>query len=350
VSEADTKLAKKSAAPIPTSNGRPLNGNEKGLLFLVSLEERVATAIMGHLDQEEIAWLRSASDSLTEVEAPAITAVHYEFIERVRAGVPASLKGSSAYLRRLAGKALGEGKVAEVWADKRRPEGPVAALAALDIPTIMALLEHEKPQTLAVILTLFEPVRAAELISRMEPSKQADIVARMARLSSIPETVIRELEDQFKSELDALGDDRRRILPGLQAAANLLKRLDSEVSEELMDALEGIDEALAEDLKKNLFVFEDLLRIDGRGMQVLLKEVATDQLVLALKSASDDLKEKVFGNVSSRAVALLREELGLLGPVRLSEVEEAQQAICAVTMQLEQEGRIQIAQDGGDYV
>ena len=345
-----TELAKKKAKPVPMSGGRALTGPEKGLLFLVSLEERVATAILGSLEKDEVARLRGASDSLTEVDARAITAVHYEFIERVRAGVPASLKGSSAYLRRLAGKALGEGKVAEVWEDRKLPDGPVAALAQLDVPTIMALLEKEKAQTLAVVLTLFEPIRAAELISRMPSEKQADVVMRMAKLSSIPESVIREIEAQFQAEIDALGDDRRRELPGLQAAAGVIKRLDNEISEELIEALESIDEALADDLKKSLFVFEDLLRIDGRGMQLLLKEVATDQLVVALKSASDDLKEKIFGNVSSRAAALLREELSLLGPVKLSEVEEAQQAICTVAVQLESEGRISIAQDGGDYV
>ena len=327
-----------------------LSGPERGLLFLVSLEERVATAILGHLEQDEVARLRGASDSLKEVDARAITAVHYDFIERVRQGVPASLKGSSAYLRRLAGKALGEGKVAEVWDDRRVPDGPVAALAQLDVPTILALLEKEKPQTLAVVLTLFDPIRAAELLTRMTPEKQADIVMRMAKLSSIPESVVREIEAQFQAEIDALGDDRRRELPGLQSAAGVLKRLDNEIGEELLEALASIDETLADDLKKNLFVFEDLLRVDGRGMQLLLKEVATDQLVVALKSASEDLKEKIFGNVSSRAAALLREELSLLGPVKLSEVEEAQQAICAVAVQLESEGRITIAQDGGDYV
>ena len=337
--------------PSPSSNGRKLTGAEKGLLFLVSLEERVATAVMGNLVEEELAALRKASEKLTEVDARAITAVHLDFIEQVKAGVPASLKGSGAYLRRLAGKALGEGKVAAVWDDRPMPDGPVAALSQLDIPTIMALLEQEKPQTLAVILSMFEPGRAAELITAMEPQRQAEVVARMAKLESIPESAIREIEEQFAAELTALGSDAQRSLEGMQAAASLLKRLDSEVSEQLMEQLEGIDETMAETLKKNLFTFEDLLRVDGRGMQQLLKEVATDQLVLSLKSASDDLKEKIFGNVSSRAAALLKEELSLLGPVRLSDVEEAQQGICAVAVQLEQDGRITIATEGGgDYV
>ena len=341
----------KAPALKPTTNGRALTGAEKGLLFLVSLEERVATVVMGNLVEEELARLRKASDALTEVDARAITAVHLDFIEQVKAGVPASLKGSGAYLRRLAGKALGEGKVAAVWDNRPLPEGPVAALAQLDIPTIMALLEREKPQTLAVILSMFDAGRAAELVAHMEPGKQAEIVARMAKLEAVPESTIREIEEQFAAELMALGKDDQRSLAGMQAAAGLIKRLESDVSESLMEQLESIDEDMADQLKKSLFTFEDLLRVDGRGMQQLLKEIATDQLVLALKSASDDLKEKIFGNVSSRAAALLREELTLLGPVRLADVEEAQQAICAVAVQLEQDGRITIASEGGgDYV
>ncbi|MEM9193875.1 MAG: flagellar motor switch protein FliG [Myxococcota bacterium] len=328
-----------------------LSGEEKALLFLVSLDERVATAVMAHLERKELSRIRKASEKLTEVTAPTITAVHREFVSRIKEGVPASLKGSGAYLRRLTGKALGEGRAAEVWDDRKTPEGPVAQLSNLDIPTIMALLEKEKPQTLAVVLSLFEPGRAAELLAEMDSEKQAEVVLRMARLQAIPESVIEQIEEQFAAEIAALGDDKRRNVKGIEAAAAVVKRMESDVSEELMEELASIDEAIAEDLKKSLFTFEDLIRVDGKGMQQLLKEVSTDQLVVAMKNASEDIKEKILGNVSSRAAALLREELELMGPVRVSEVEEAQQAICAVAAGLAQDGRIVIASEGGgDYV
>lgn len=342
-------------APVPSSPESfridHLSGEEKALLFLVSLDESVATAVMAHLERAELSRIRKASETLTEVTAPTITAVHREFVARVKEGVPASLKGSGAYLRRLTGKALGEGRAAEVWDDRRAPKGPVAALSALDIPTIMALLENEKPQTLAVVFSLFEAGRAAELLAEMPNEKQAAIIYRMARLQSIPESVIKEIEEQFAKEIEALGDDKRRNVKGVDSAAAVVKRLDDEASEELMEELASLDEELADELRKSLFTFEDLIRVDGKGMQQLLKEVATDQLVVALKNASDDIKEKILANVSSRAAALLREELELLGPVRVSEVEEAQQAICAIASKLSQEGRIVIASEGGgDYV
>jgi flagellar motor switch protein FliG len=173
----------------------------------------------------------------------------------------------------------------------------------------------------------------------------------LAQLESIPNGVIEEIERQFAQEIDALSSGSRHKIDGLNAAGGLLKRMNNERTEALLEELSAVDGALAEKLKKALFVFEDLVRIDGRGMQALLKEVSTDQLVLALKTASDEMREKVFASVSSRASGMLREELDLLGPTRIADVEQAQQAIVEQALRLEREGRIQIAREGGaDYV
>jgi flagellar motor switch protein FliG len=336
---------------LAASPSAALTGAQKALLFLVSIDESAATRIVAQLDVEELACLRRTSDTLAEVDPETLLSVHREFAELVRRGVPASLKGSSAYLRRLAGKALGEGRVADVWDDRPKPMGPVAKLAELDTGTLLSLLEDEKPQTLAVILMQLEPSRAAELLARMPTSLQADVALRMARLKDIPEVVIDDIARQFESEIALLGSEKRRPVDGLASVSAIVKRLESDASDELLQDLTSLDEALATRIRENLFTFEDLLRVDGRGMQVLLKEIATDQLVIALKGASDDLKEKVFGNVSSRAANMLRDELDMLGPVKLGDVEESQRSICAVALKLEQDGRIQIAREGaGDYV
>ncbi|MEM6961013.1 MAG: FliG C-terminal domain-containing protein [Myxococcota bacterium] len=328
-----------------------LRAAQRSLLLLVSLEEAVATRILAHLNPDEVRRLREASEGLQEVDAVAILGVHQLFVDAIQGGVPTSLRGSSAYLRRLAGKALGEGKVAELWSDIQLDDGPVAALSTLDVPTLLAILEYEHPQTLAVILSQIEPTRGSELMARFPLEKQSEILVRMSRLQGVPESVITEIEKQFASEIAALGDTARRDLNGVKAAANLVKRMDNELGEALLEEVAATDHEMAEDLRKQLFTFEDLMRIDGRGMQQLLKEVATDQLTLALKSASENLREKIFGNVSSRAASMIREELELLGPVRLSDVEEAQQAIVDVALNLEKENRISIAREGGgDYV
>jgi flagellar motor switch protein FliG len=334
-----------------SKESRKLGGAEKGLLFLVSLEEAVATKILKCLTPEEVRQLRAAANALPEVAPTAVTAVHVEFAQAMERGVPTSLRGSSAYLRRLVGSALGEGKAAELWTETKEGTGAVQQLAALDIPTILGIIDREHPQTLAVILSQIAPNRAAEISSQLSPERQAQVVMRLAQLEGIPDTVIEEIEKQFAAEIAALSTGARQVVNGVKVAGDLLKHLESERSEQLLEELTSLDAALAEELKKALFTFEDLQRIDSRGMQALLKEISTENLVLALKTASELIREKVFASVSSRASQMLREELELLGPTRLADVETAQQSVVEAALRLEREGRIQIAREGGaDYV
>ncbi len=339
--------AREAKLPSPAS----IDGAEKALLLLVSIDESVATRVLSHLEADEVLALRKASEQLLEIDPKVLLVVHREFVGRMRQGMPASLKGSGAYLRRLAGKALGEGKVAELWEERREVKGPFARLADMEPAAIMSLLERERPQTLAVVFSMLEPARASELLRRFSLDVQAEVVARMAKLDSLPRDVVAEIERQFADEVEALGDPSRTEIPGLESAVAILKRFDEEEASALFGELQGRDEKLAETLQNQMFTFEDLLRVDARGIQQLLKEIQTDQLVLALKGASDEMREKIFGNLSSRAGAAIREELEYLGPVRVADVEAAQRAIVEIALRLEKEGRIQIAREGAsDYV
>jgi flagellar motor switch protein FliG len=330
---------------------RRLAGAEKGLLFLVSLDESVATKILKCMSPEEVRMLREAANALPEVASQALTAVHVEFAQAMERGVPTSLRGSGAYLRRLVGQALGEAKAVELWTEQREGTGAVQQLAALDIPTILGIIDREHPQTLAVILSQIASERAAEISSKLTPERQAQVVMRLAQLEGIPHSVIEEIEKQFAAEIAALSTGARQTVDGVRVAGDLLKHLENERSEALLEELTSLDPALAEQLKKALFTFEDLQRIDSRGLQTLLKEISTENLVLALKTASEVIREKVFNSVSARASAMLREELELLGPTRLADVETAQQTIVEAALRLEREGRIQVAREGGaDYV
>jgi flagellar motor switch protein FliG len=266
-------------------------------------------------------------------------------------GVPTSLRGSGAYLRRLVGSALGEAKAVELWADTREGSGAVQQLATLDLPTILGIIDREHPQTIAVILSQIAPQRAAEISSQLSPERQAQVVIRLAQLESLPSSVIEEIEKQFATEIASLATGSRHTIDGVKAAGDLLKHLENERSEALIEELTSLNPELAEKLKKALFTFEDLMRIDSKGMQVVLKEISTENLVLALKTASEEIREKVFASVSSRAAQMIREELELLGPTRLADVEAAQQMVVEAALRLEREGRIQVARDGGaDYV
>ncbi len=341
-----------TGVPKPTAEPpKGLTGAEKGLLFLVSLEEAVATKILKSMTPDEVRQLRLAAAALPEVDQQALTTVHVEFAQHMERGVPTSLRGSGAYLRRLVGQALGEGKAAELWADSREGSGAVQQLATLDLPTILGIIDREHPQTIAVILSQIAPQRAAEISSQLSPERQAQVIVRLAQLEAIPSTVIEEIEKQFASEIASLATGSKHSINGVKAAGDLLKHLENERSEALIEELTSLNPDLAERLKKALFTFDDMMRVDGKGMQTVLKEISTENLVLALKTASEELREKVFSSVSTRAAGMIREELELLGPTRLADVEAAQQSIVEAALRLEREGRIQIAREGGaDYV
>jgi flagellar motor switch protein FliG len=329
-----------------------LSGAQKGFLLIISLDEAVATRILGYLSDDELKTLRKASEQIREVSPQTLLALHKEFALRANQGAPTSLKGGSAYLKRLAGRAFGEGRAAQLWSDREERRGVVAELERLEPATLLGVIEDESPQTTAVILAQFDATRAAEVLTHMTKERRGQVLFRMAKLETVPETTIKEIEEEFAGELKALSTEQsRRKVGGVEAAAAVMKRLKAPALEGLLDAMQDSDAQVTDQIKRALFTFEDLARISGRGIQTLLKEIATDQLLLALRTATDDMREKIFGNVSSRAASMLREELEMMGPVRLSDVETAQRAIVERALSLEAEGQIRIEREGsGDYV
>ena len=336
----------------PATEIQVLSGPQKGFLLLISLDEAVATRILGYLSDEELKVLRKASEQIREVSSQTLLALHREFASRANEGAPTALKGGSAYLKRLAGKAFGEGRVAQLWNERDDRRGVIAELERLDPGTLLGVLEDESAQTVAVILAQFEAPRAADALSQMTKERRGQVLFRMAKLETVPESAIREIEEEFAGELKALQTEQsRRKVGGVDAAAAVMKRLKGPALDGLLDSMQDVDAGITDQIKRALFTFEDLSRISGRGIQTLLKEIATDQLLLSLRTASDDMREKIFGNVWSRAAAMLREELEMMGPVRLSDVETAQRAIVERALQLEAEGQITIERDGsGDFV
>ena len=329
-----------------------LSGAQKGFLLLISLDEAVATRILGYLSDEELKTLRKASEQVREVSPPTLLALHKEFATRANQGAPTSLKGGSAYLKRLAGKAFGEGRAAQLWSDREERRGVVAELERLEPLTLLGVIEDESPQTIAVILAQFDATKAADVLAAMTKERRGQVLFRMAKLETVPESTIKEIEEEFAGELKALSAEQgKRKVGGVDAAAAVMKRLKAPALDGLLDSMQDVDAQITDQIKRALFTFEDLSRISGRGIQTLLKEIATDQLLLALRTASDDMREKIFGNVSSRAAAMLREELEMMGPTRLSDVETAQRAIVERALALEAEGQIRIEREGsGDYV
>ena len=222
------------------------------------------------------------------------------------------------------------------------------SLEMVDAKSLSTFLVNEHPQTVAVILAHLDPEKKGEVLRRLPESLQAEVVLRMANLDNVDPELIAEIDKVLKNQLSNSHTIEQASLGGVQPVAEMLNVMDKNSEQSIMSRLEEKDPLLAEEIRKLMFVFEDIAKIDDRGIQVLLKEVPNDRLLLALKTANDDIRNKIFKNISTRAAEMLREDLSNMGPARLSDVETAQQEIVNVARRLEAEGKIIIARGGSE--
>ncbi|RYZ91789.1 MAG: flagellar motor switch protein FliG [Proteobacteria bacterium] len=222
------------------------------------------------------------------------------------------------------------------------------SLELVDAKSLANFLVNEHPQTTAVILAHLEPEKKGEVLKRLPEALQAEVVLRMANLEHVDPELIREIDKVLKNQLANTATVEQSALGGVQPVAEMLNVMDKNTESSIMSRLEEKDPLLAEEIRKLMFVFDDIAKIDDRGIQALLKEVPNDKLLLALKTASEEIRSKVFKNISARAAEMLREDLGNMGPSRLSDVEGAQQEIVNAARRLEAEGKILIARGGSE--
>ncbi len=222
------------------------------------------------------------------------------------------------------------------------------SLELVDAKSLSNFLLNEHPQTISVILAHLEPEKKGEVLKRLPESLQAEVVLRLANLDHVAPELISEVDRVLKQELQNMGTVEQASLGGVQPVAEMLNVMDKNTETAIMSRIEEKDPILAEEIRKLMFVFEDIVKIDDRGIQTLLKEVPNDKLLLALKTANDEIKVKIFKNISQRAAKLLQEDLQNMGPSRLSDVESAQVEIVNIARRLEQEGKILIARGGSE--
>ncbi len=222
------------------------------------------------------------------------------------------------------------------------------SLEMVDAKSLSTFLVNEHPQTVAVILAHLDPEKKGEVLRRLPESLQAEVVLRMANLDNVDPELISEIDKVLKNQLSSSHTVEQASLGGVQPVAEMLNVMDKNSEQSIMSRLEEKDPLLAEEIRKLMFVFEDISKIDDRGIQILLKEVPNDRLLLALKTANDEIRNKIFKNISTRAAEMLREDLSNMGPARLSDVETAQQEIVNVARRLEAEGKIIIARGGSE--
>ena len=220
---------------------------------------------------------------------------------------------------------------------------------ALMAPRMVAgLLEQEHPQTVALVLSTQHIEHAAEILTHLPEKMRADVVYRISKIEKVSPEVITRIEDALHREIGLVSGKAHKKVGGVEAVVGILNHMKNNLESEILDEMEQTDPEMAEEIRKKMFTFEHLITLDGRSLQMILREVNNDSLTLALKTASEQMKEKIFANMSNRAAEMIKDDLEAMGPVRLSEVEMMQQAIDKIAMKLEEEGKLVLGTGGGD--
>lgn len=340
-----------------TKDGRQISGAEKAAIMLIAVGDKVAGKILEELDDTEISKLSGYMTSLGNIASITVDEVAEEFVDAMEAGEGGLVAGGREYLRKMLEASMEPDKVAELldtlsWANEEDEAsgGGLEAVRNLDPATIARFLKNEHPQTCAIIMAHLDPARAAQVIKELPERFQSEITFRLATLERIPPGVIKELDAALAQEFRSTGAMEGSQIGGIDSVAEIMNNLDRAAESAILAEVESINPELAENIRNLMFVFEDLNSLDTRGMQTVLKEVNSDDLLLALKTASEPLQEKIFSSMSERAALMMKEDLEAAGPVKVSDVEAAQQVIIRIVKRLEEEGKIAIAGSGEDLV
>lgn len=324
-----------------------LSGAERAAVFLMSLGENEAAEVMKHLGPREVQQLGVAMSGLRNVNRNEVNAVLNDFVQTVEQQTSLGI-GNTDYVRTVLVKALGEDKAGGII-DRILMGGNSRGLEQLkwlDPKTIAEMIRLEHPQIVAIVMAYLDPDQAAQVLGELPERLRHDILLRIATLEGIQPAALQELDEIMERQFSGKQRIKSSSIGGPQAAANILNFMESASEAALLEQIQEVDNALGERIQELMFVFDDLADVADRGIQVLLREITTATLVLALKGADQRVKDKFFGNMSKRAGEMLADDLESKGPVRLSEVEAAQKEILTVARRLADAGQITLS--GGE--
>ncbi|HME43830.1 MAG TPA: flagellar motor switch protein FliG [Syntrophorhabdales bacterium] len=327
-----------------------ISGVKKAAILLLTMDEDLSKEVIRDLDESEIELIGQEISRLESVSREIVTRINEEFTKKLQEksthilGVPAKFKG-------LLNKSLGEDRAASLWQQLSTEKVNTDKFLKSCDPRILAnTLKGEHPQTISLVLSNMEVKQATEVVSFLPQQVQSDVIVRMAHLERVDKKIIEEIEGVLKEQLESIGVVEGRRLGGVEVVASMLNQMNRTTESEILESIEESNPELAERIKQLMFTFEDLLKTDDKGIQLLLKEVSSDDLTLALKGASEALKERILNNMSERAAKMLKEDLEAMGPVRVSDVEKAQVKIAMVAKKLSEEGKIMLTGGGDTFV
>ncbi len=328
-----------------------ISGIQKAAVLLISLGPERSAQVFKHLKDEEIEQLTLEIANTRSVPADVKEMVMDEFYEICLAQQYIA-EGGIAYAKQLLDAALGEDKAKSVIGKLTASlqVRPFEFVRKADASQLLNFIQDEHPQTIALILAYLSPQQSAAVVSALPPEKQADVAKRIAVMDRTSPDVIKEVEAVLEKKLSSLVNQDYTIVGGVESIVNILNTVDRSTEKHIMETLEVEDPELADEIRRRMFVFEDILTLDNRAIQTVLREVDNNELAVALKNANEDVQKVIFDNLSSRLASMIKEDMEFMGPVRLKDVEDAQQKIVNIIRKLEDSGEIVISRGGGDEI
>ncbi|SHJ05571.1 flagellar motor switch protein FliG [Lutispora thermophila] len=333
-----------------TSKGQ-FTGLQKAAILLIAIGPEKSALIFKHLKEEDIEQLTLEIANMRTVAPEEKEQVLEEFYQICLAQEYIS-EGGISYAKEVLERALGNQKALDVInkLTASLQVRPFDFVRKADPSQLLNFIQGEHPQTIALILSYLKPQQASAILSALSPDKQADVTRRIAMMDRTSPEVIKEIERVLERKLSSMISQDYTSAGGIQAVVDILNSVDRGTEKNIMETLELQDIELAEQIKKRMFVFEDIITLDNRSIQRVIREVENGDWALALKSSSEEVAKAVFSNMSKRLAEMIKEDMEYMGPVRLRDVEEAQQKIVNVIRKLEDAGEIVIARGGGDEI
>ena len=328
-----------------------IGGVQKAAILLIALGPERSSQVFKHLKDDEIEQLTLEIANTKSIPSDMKDAVLDEFYEVCLAQQYIS-EGGIGYAKELLDKALGEERAKTVIGKLTASlqVRPFEFVRKADPGQLLNFIQDEHPQTIALILSYLPSSQAAAVVSALAPEKQSDVAMRIATMDRTSPDVIKEVEKVLEKKLASLVNQDYTIIGGVDSIVSILNSVDRSTQKHIMEELEVENPELADQIRKKMFVFEDILLLDNRSIQTVLREVDNNELATALKNANEDVQKAIFDNLSSRLAAMIKDDMEFMGPVRLKVVEAAQQKIVNIIRKLEDSGEIVISRGGGDEI
>ncbi len=326
-----------------------LSGSERAAVLMMLLGEDAATEVLRHMGPKEMQSLGTAMASLNNITKSEVNAVLTEFIRTVDEQTALGV-GSDEYIRNVLTSALGEDKAGGLINRillGRNSKG-LESLKWMEPRSVADVIRLEHPQIIAIVLSYLDSDQAAEGLGFLPERTRPDVLMRVASLDGIQPAALQELDDILEQQFAGKGTSQTSVLGGVKSAASILNFMDPSTESAIIESIRETNQELSQKIEDLMFVFDNLVEVDDRGIQSLLREIDTETLILALKGGDDRVKAKFFNNMSKRAGEMLRDDLEVRGPVRLSEVEAAQKEILTIARRMAEEGNLVLGSKGGD--